>query len=280
MTVIALTSSKGSPGVTTTALALAWVWPEVAPARRVLVVDADVAGGDITTGYLRGAVTSTDGLLGLAGDRSDDAVAALWNHLIALDDDGTRLLLTGISDPAQARSLVGTWSTLSGVFAKLDDEDPPVDIIVDLGRLGSAHEATALRQRADHVVLVMRSSLTSTASARSAMRRLAEERAAARDDPLGLGCVLVGESQPYSRAEIADAVGAPVVATIAWDPTAADVFSTGSPAGWRFGRSPLLRSARAAAAALGTAAEPTHVPPAQREPVPAAGGTHGRGVTT
>ncbi|MCU0294592.1 MAG: hypothetical protein MUD05_00905 [Candidatus Nanopelagicales bacterium] len=244
MTVIALTSSKGSPGVTTTALALAWVWPEVAPARRVLVVDADVAGGDMTTGYLRGAVTSTDGLLGLAGDRSSDVGAALWGHLIALDDDGTRLLLTGINDPAQARSLVGTWPNLASVFAKLHDEDPAVDVIVDLGR------------------------------------RLAEERAAAHEDPLGLGCVLVGECQPYSRAEIADAVGAPVVATIAWDPTAADVFSTGSPAGWRFGRSPLLRSVRAAAAALGTAATPTHVPPAQREPVPAAGGAHGRGVAT
>ncbi|MCU0277306.1 MAG: hypothetical protein MUE31_00285 [Candidatus Nanopelagicales bacterium] len=280
MTVIALTSSKGSPGVTTTALALAWVWPEVAPARRVLVVDADVAGGDMTTGYLRGAVTSTDGLLGLAGDRSSDVGAALWGHLIALDDDGTRLLLTGINDPAQARSLVGTWPNLASVFAKLHDEDPAVDVIVDLGRLGSAHEATVLRQRADHVLLVMRSSLTSTASARSAVRRLAEERAAAHEDPLGLGCVLVGECQPYSRAEIADAVGAPVVATIAWDPTAADVFSTGSPAGWRFGRSPLLRSVRAAAAALGTAATPTHVPPAQREPVPAAGGAHGRGVAT
>ncbi|MCZ3389994.1 MAG: hypothetical protein LH645_12985 [Actinomycetia bacterium] len=280
MTVIALASSKGSPGVTTTALALAWVWPEVATSRRVLVVDADVAGGDITTGYLRGAVTSTDGLLGLSSDRSGDATAALWGHLIALDDDATRLLLTGVSDPAQARSLVGTWPNLASVFAKLDEEDAPVDVIVDLGRIGSAHEAAVLRQRADHVLLVMRSSLTSTASARSAVRRLAEERSAAQNELLGFGCLLVGECQPYNRAEITAAVEAPVVATIAWDPAAAEVFSTGSPAGWRFSRSPLLRSVRATAAALLPATTPTQVPSAQREPIPAVSGAHGRGVAT
>ena len=70
MTVIALTSAKGSPGVTTTALALAWAWPQVAPGRRVLVVDADMAGGDLAPGYLRGAVSSTDGVLGLAAART------------------------------------------------------------------------------------------------------------------------------------------------------------------------------------------------------------------
>ena len=45
MTVIALTSAKGSPGVTTTALALAWAWPQIAPGRRVLVVDHAKAAG-------------------------------------------------------------------------------------------------------------------------------------------------------------------------------------------------------------------------------------------
>ena len=72
MTVIALTSAKGSPGVTTIALALAWAWPQVAPDRRVLVVDADMAGGDLAPGYLRGAVSSADGVLGLAAARPTD----------------------------------------------------------------------------------------------------------------------------------------------------------------------------------------------------------------
>lgn len=266
MTVVALTSAKGSPGVTTTSLALAWVWPEVAPARRVIVVDADMAGGDIASGYLRGAVSSTDGLLGLAGDRSGNRAAAIWDHVIALDDEGTRLLLTGIGEPNQARAISVVWSTLATVFAQLGDEDSPVDVILDLGRLGSLHEATVLRERADIVLLVMRSSLTSTASARSAGRRLLAERGAADGDPVSLGCLLVGERQPYPAAEIADAVGLPVTASLAWDPTAASVLSAGSPAGWRFARSPLLRSARATASTLRAAAEsaPTQQPSLNR----------------
>ncbi|MFZ0323693.1 MAG: hypothetical protein WAN48_06130 [Actinomycetes bacterium] len=271
MTVIALTSAKGSPGVTTTALALAWVWPEVAPGRRVIVVDADMAGGDIAPGYLRGAVSSTDGLLGLASDRSGDRATALWDHVVAMDDEGIRLLLTGISEPTQARSLGGVWSALATVFAQIGDAEPPVDVLLDLGRLGSVHEATLLRERADTVLLVMRSSLTSTAAARPAGRRLREERGA-DGHPVGLGCVLVGEGQPYRAAEITEAVGVPVAATLAWDPTAAAVLSAGSPANWRFARSPLMRSARAAAVALRSASTSREQDLPQREQVPSAGG--------
>ena len=43
MPLIALASVKGSPGVTTTCLALAAAWP----ARRRLVIEADPAGGDL-----------------------------------------------------------------------------------------------------------------------------------------------------------------------------------------------------------------------------------------
>lgn len=277
MTVIALTSAKGSPGVTTTALALAWVWPEVAPGRRVMVVDADMAGGDIAPGYLRGAVSAMDGLLGLAGDRSADRAAALWDRVIALDDEGIRLLLTGIGEPGQARSLIGIWSSLAAVFAQLDDEDPPVDVLLDLGRLGAAHEATLLRERADIVLLVMRSSLVSTASARPAVRPLREERGVADGAPVGLGCVLVGEGKPYRAPEIAEGVGLPVTTTLAWDPSAADVLSAGSPASWRFARSPLIRSARASAAAIRAECLTARVDPAPPEWAPVAGAADGLG---
>jgi hypothetical protein len=277
MTVVALTSAKGSPGVTTTALALAWVWPEVAPGRRVIVVDADMAGGDIAPGYLRGAVSSTDGLLGLVGNRSGDRAAAIWDHLIALDDEGTRLLLTGIGEPNQARSLSGVWSTLATAFAQMGDENPPVDVLLDLGRLGSLHEATVLRERADVVLLAMRSSLTSTASARPAARRLQAERGTSDDDRMSLGCLVVGERQPYPAAEIADAVGLPVTACLAWDPTAATVFSEGSPAGWRFDRSPLLRSVRGAASTLRAAAESVQTEQASVNRLAATSPADGRG---
>lgn len=250
MTVIALTSAKGSPGVTTTALALAWAWPQVAPGRRVLVVDADMAGGDLAPGFLRGAVSSTDGVLGLAAARPSDLGAGLWEHLIAVDESATRLLLTGISDPAQARSLAGLWPALAEVFTDPDSELAGVDVLVDLGRVGTAHEVAALRARADLVLLVLRSSLRASAAARAAGRRLVEECSERAGGTDSLGCVVVGEGQPYGAGEIAAAVGLPVRARMAWDPASAAVLSDGDAASWRFARSALMRSATACATEL------------------------------
>ena len=137
MAVIAFASAKGSPGVTTTVLALAWVWPHVAPGRRVVVVDADVAGGGVATGYLQGAASSGRGILSLATGRSADAAASFWDSLMSLDDDGSRLLLAGVTDPAQARVVENSWTPLAGVLDQLDSADAPVDVLVDLGRLGT-----------------------------------------------------------------------------------------------------------------------------------------------
>jgi hypothetical protein len=50
MAVIALASASGSPGVTTTALGLALLWP-----RPVLLIEADPTGGSgLLAGYFRG----------------------------------------------------------------------------------------------------------------------------------------------------------------------------------------------------------------------------------
>ena len=254
MAVIALTSAKGSPGVTTTALALAGVWSEMAAERRVLLVDADMAGGDVAAGYLQGSVPSTGGLLGLTADRDRDRPDAVWDHTLALDDDASRMLLTGVTDPAQARSLIGLWPSLASTLAELAATDPPVDVLVDLGRHGGVHDATPLRERADLVLLVLRSSLVSTAAGRYAARRLVEERGGR--EPLALGCLLVGEGQPYSATEIGEAVGLPVVASLGWDPASAPVLSHGAMPSWRFSRSSLMRSARSAAEIIRTTGRP------------------------
>ncbi len=251
MSLIALTSAKGSPGVTTAALALALTWPRASPGGRVLLVDADMAGGDIAAGYLRGAVSAADGILGLVSDRGPDITESVWSRSVALDEHGARLVLTGISDPAQARSLGTLWSTLGAALnAGAHDAGSVTDVIVDLGRVGTVGEATALRQAADLVLLVTRSSLPAVASAHWAARRLLEERTMAGGDPATVACLLVGEGDPYGAAEIADAVQLPVLGALAWDPASAGVLSVGAPASWRFTRSALMRSARSVASAL------------------------------
>ena len=62
MAVIALASASGSPGVTTTALAMALLWP-----RPVLLVEADPTGGSgLLAGYFRGTREYGAGLIELA----------------------------------------------------------------------------------------------------------------------------------------------------------------------------------------------------------------------
>ncbi len=62
MAVIALTSASGSPGVTTTAVALAFLWP-----RPVVLVEADPTGGSaILAGYFRGTREYDVGIVELA----------------------------------------------------------------------------------------------------------------------------------------------------------------------------------------------------------------------
>jgi cellulose biosynthesis protein BcsQ len=61
MSVIALCSASGAPGVTTTAVGLALLWP-----RPVLLVEADPAGGSVLAGWFRGQREYTQGLLDLA----------------------------------------------------------------------------------------------------------------------------------------------------------------------------------------------------------------------
>ena len=69
MVAVALVSAKGSPGVTTSALALSNAWPEVHSDRRVLLAECDAAGGDIASGYLRGTLDASRGLLALTAQR-------------------------------------------------------------------------------------------------------------------------------------------------------------------------------------------------------------------
>lgn len=248
MVAVAFVSAKGSPGCTTTALALSSSWPEVAPHRRVLLAECDPAGGDIASGCLRGNLDGSRGLVTLAGQRSPDPLAAVWEQLLALDDDGRRLLLQGPTDPRQASGLGTAWSALSEAMGGLEQQDPPVDVLVDLGRLHTTHEPVVVRQRADLVVLVTRSSLPAVVAARAAAVELKAPTADGRS--WRVACLVVGEGQPYSAKEISEACALPVIGVLPYDPVSAATFSTGAPAGRRLPRSPLMRSVRALATSL------------------------------
>ena len=246
MALLALVSAKGSPGVTTAALALATVWP-----RRVILAECDPAGGDVLSGYLAGSQDASRGLLGLTrAERRGDLTQELAGQLLALDEPMTRLLLPGLTDPNQAVGLAPLWDRLATVFMGLEDADPPTDVIADCGRLGTAHFPTPMLRRADLVLLTARSSLTSIAVAQPWVAWMRRDLSATNEDAPALGILLVGAARPYSPREITAALSVPVLAVLAHDPTAADVFSRGAPAGRRFAHSALLRSAREASTTL------------------------------
>ena len=179
MTAVGLCSAKGSPGVTTTALALAQVWPGAHPGRRVLLVDADPAGGDIAPGYLRGEVDPGRGVVGLAAGRDPDPLAALSGQLLALDETGERLLLLGVPDARRAAAVAGAWPRVAAALPGLAAGEPPTDVLVDLGRLGPVHDVHdgagdvgVLRRGLDLLVLVTGSSLRAVVAGRAAATQL------------------------------------------------------------------------------------------------------------
>jgi len=260
MAVLALTSAKGAPGVSTTALAMTLLWP-----RAALLAECDPAGGSsVLAGYLRGTVEHSRGLLPLAlAQRHEALEQALWPQTVPLTGDphaasvaagaGDRWLLPGLSDAAQAPSTAALWGPLGSLLASL--ERAGTDVIVDAGRLGTAHAPIALLRQADLVLLVMGTNLTAVAAAKARLNLLREDlsvtgSAGRLDGHLSsLGLLLVGEGRPYSAKEISAACGVPVVASLAWDPASAEVLAAGATPGRRFDSSPLVRSTRAAISA-------------------------------
>lgn len=244
MSLIALVSAKGSPGVTTAALALTMVWP-----RRVLLAECDPAGGDIAAGYLQAKHPPTGGLLGAAMALRRGQPGDVLQHAVVFDEVGYRLLLPGLRDPAQAGTVGPLWPRLADAITGLKFAEPPCDVLADCGRLSAAGELGGLLARADMVVLVLRPTLTAVAAAQPRVavlrRRLTEDTGTA--DQLGL--LLVGDG-PYAVSEVAEALELPVRAVLPDDPRAARALAGDTGTGRGFARSPLIRSARSASERL------------------------------
>mgnify|MGYP000007272985 CR=1 FL=1 len=246
MAVIALVTAAGAPGATTTALGLAALWP-----RACIVVEADLTGSSaVLAGHFRGAVRHDRGLVGLAiaHQQRDLTPEDLWEQAIGLLTERT-YVVPGIADPAQAGPLAGLWPPLAGLLGDL--EQAGTDVVVDAGRLGQRNAPAALVSAADLVLLVLGSSLRDIAAARANAATLAQWRGG--ETRTGAGLLLVGSGRPYSTAEVAQAVGLPVVSEVAWQPKAATVLSEGVPRPRRWAKGRLATSYALAGTAVGQA---------------------------
>lgn len=246
MTVISLTSAKGAPGVTTSAVALALVWP-----RPVLLVEADVAGGSsILAGYFQGNQRHDRGLIDLAAAHRQGRLSeGLHEASLAFPNSNARFI-PGLATPTQAGTMERLWEPIAAVLRGL--ESTGTDVIVDAGRLGAAGAPTPLIREADVTLLVTRTNLPAVAATRARAAVLRQELEARGTGEDALWMLLVGEGQPFSKREVKSAVNLPEAATIAWDPVNAEVVSLGktpaNPKKWE--ASTFVRSARAAASEI------------------------------
>ena len=237
MTMFALVSPGGSPGVTTAALALTLSWPS-----RVILAECDPSGGDVLAGLLGGHLPASTGLLPLAleaGAGTEVPGDTLWRQLIELDTEHSRLLLAGISDPRQSAAL---QSSLPWIAEAL--QGAAADVLADCGRLDSVAAVRPVLSAASLAVLVVRPTLRqlSRAVPRAEMLTslVGRERVVA---------LLAGAGGASDR-EAAKALGIPVAGHLADDARTAAVLSDGAGSRSRLQARPLLRSAAAAGRAL------------------------------
>lgn len=244
MAVIALTSAKGSPGVSTTALAMTLTW-----ARPVLLLEADTTGSSsYLAGYFRGATAHNVGLVDLAlAHRDNDLLASIHRSSLALPGDTARLV-PGLTSPVQARTLAPVWESIAAALHNLDQHG--TDVIIDAGRLGTLGGPLPLLRSADAVLVVTRSNLPAIAALRAAVPVLREDLRTSGAGTDVLSLLVVGQGKPYPAKAISDAVGVPTTANLDFDPVAAEVLSYGSPAPRRFQNSGFVRSISAANSAL------------------------------
>lgn len=233
MAIVCLTSASGSPGVTTTAVGMAFSWP-----RPVLLVEADPTGGSgVLAGFLRGTAPYDTGLIELAlsplgtADALRDVVRPLSPNVS---------FVAGVRSHAQATALRDVWEPL--VAALLDLDDNGQDVIVDAGRLGLMASPTPLLNAADVTLLVTRATLPAISAARSWAETVRQAGIGWHHPAL----LLVAEGQPYRATEVSKVLGMPVVADLPDDPAAAAVYHRGAAPPKHFETSPYVRALQAA----------------------------------
>ena len=242
MGLIVVAADKGAPGVTTTALALAAVWP-----RPVLLAECDPAGGDLAFRFPAADGQRLDprqGMLSLAVTvRHGIQPGQVWEHAQKLY--GGIDVLLGVTNAEQGASLSMFWGQLGQVLAGV----PQADVIADCGRLGTDGPATDLIAEASQVLLLTRAEVGEVVRLRD--RAVALAAAVEKRGRRGfIADVAVIAGQKNFQAELAE-VGhvlsagrapARVLGGIASDPKAAGLLR--GPWGGKLDKSLLVRSVR------------------------------------
>lgn len=241
-----MVSAKGSPGVTTAALALTLAWP-----RPVLLAELDPRGGDVLWGYGRGQNVGGAGLLRLQlAARSQPVADAVWSEVLELPGVQDRWWLPGLLEPRQ----VGTvdWQLVTRLLCSLDS----VDVIADCGSVHGPGDRMprSVWAAADLLALAVRPTLPGVHAALNAAPALRADLSTGGLGPERLVSVVISATQGYPTKQVAGELdeACPVLGELPADADTAATLAGLRDQRRRFDRSPLMRGARRLAAVMGT----------------------------
>jgi cellulose biosynthesis protein BcsQ len=274
MALIAIAADKGSPGVTTTALALAAAWP-----RPVLLAECDPAGGDLVYRFPAPDGEGLDprrGLLSLAvAARRGLQSHQVWEHAQKLN--GGLDVLTGVTNAEQGAGLNPLWGQVGRVLADV----PQADVIADCGRIGADGPPYDLLAEASVLLLLTKPEMGEVIRLRDRVNALtaALDRRGRRGLPTAVAVIADQRHSRRALGEVGHVVaqagsGAQLIGAIADDPGTAAQLGAGSGTASRLAKSPLMRTAHDIAGQLATVLPPL---PAAVAEVPQPGSAHWQG---
>jgi hypothetical protein len=256
MALIIVAGDKGSPGVTTSSVALSAAWP-----RRAVVAECDPHGGDLVyrlAAEQGGPLDPNTGLLSIAlAARRGFDTRALPQHLQRVH--GGMDVLLGLGTAEQAAALAPLWQQLGRAFdqfadVRYGDTRYGGDVIADCGRVGPDSPTLAMMAYATMVLLIARADAEQVAHVRDRVNGLSQKLHATQGASASvarppIGVVLIAPPRDAKRvaAQVgellsATAGGAEVLGVLADDPDGAAALNGRARA--RIDRSLLIRSAR------------------------------------
>lgn len=227
MTVIALLSAKGSPGVTTTAAALAAA--TVDRGNPATIVELDPSGGTLVLDTQRSLEPGLFTLLAAARRGLDPKLIDVHGQTLA---NGVTALFAPTSPGRAAKAIANLTEPLTSALRAREGIT-----FLDLGRLDGDPCLCPALASADQVLVVLRPTLAGTEHVRTRLDALAALNPRTQ-------VVCVGEV-PYSSEEVAAALGVEVRPSVAFDSRAAQLIAAGVPLDRWLRRTQLMRAVSA-----------------------------------
>ena len=226
MSIIAVGSTKASPGATTLSVGLGLSW-EATTGRRAILVEADGDGGVLAARF---GLALTPSLVEFSGttrheltiNRLQSSSQLLAGQLPALVAPGCGETTTLVLRPMARR--------LADGIGHIDD----IDAVVDIGRVRSHSPAAELVKHCDLLLLVARPRFDHLVPLVHQARRLVA-------DGIPTALVCVGD-RPYPPTEMAKACQLDLLGIMAHEPRAVQALKRGLPANRRHQRLLLWRT--------------------------------------